>query len=209
MTEPIETCANCERKIGRLEQSYDWQGHAVCLECYERLGRASGAGPVAAKAGGTPPVEADEEPGAEDSATDSQAVIWSASPSVIGRLPGYVGLGILAAAALAGAYWAWQIALAAPVILLVIVAQEFVRRSVSYSIVGERLVIQHGIASRSHHEVRIPDIREVTSEQTFFGRIVGVGTVTVDTAAREGAEIRLENVPRPGALVKLLNSLRG
>ena len=43
MTEPTETCANCDRKIGRLEKSCAWQGHTVCFECYERLGRAAGA----------------------------------------------------------------------------------------------------------------------------------------------------------------------
>ena len=41
MTEPTQTCANCDRKIGRLEKPYAWQGHTVCLECYERLGRAA------------------------------------------------------------------------------------------------------------------------------------------------------------------------
>ena len=97
----------------------------------------------------------------------------------------------------------------APVFLAVIGVQEFIRRSVRYSIVGQRLVLNSGILSRSHHEVRIPDIRELTNEQTFIGRILGFGTITVDTAAREGAEIRLENVPRPGEVVKLLNSLRG
>jgi uncharacterized RDD family membrane protein YckC len=35
--ENVEVCKNCERTIGRLEQAYAFNGHAVCKECYERL----------------------------------------------------------------------------------------------------------------------------------------------------------------------------
>ena len=197
MTEPTETCANCDRKIGRLEKSYAWQGHTVCLECYERLGRASGTGAQ------QPPVGTGEAPAATAApTTDPEVTRWSASPSVIGYLPLYVVLCVVAAAALVGAYWQWQVALVAPIPLAGIGVQEIIRRSVRYSIIGQRLVLNSGILSRTHHEVRIPDIRELTNEQTFIGRILGIGTITVDTAAREGAEIRLENVPAPGEVVK-------
>jgi hypothetical protein len=32
-----ETCSNCDRVIGRLEQAFTWQNHIVCQECYNRL----------------------------------------------------------------------------------------------------------------------------------------------------------------------------
>jgi len=32
-----ETCANCNRPIGALEEVYLWQDHPVCVECYVRL----------------------------------------------------------------------------------------------------------------------------------------------------------------------------
>ena len=30
----IETCENCKRIIGELEQAYTWQSHILCKECY-------------------------------------------------------------------------------------------------------------------------------------------------------------------------------
>jgi general secretion pathway protein G len=33
----IESCENCKRIIGELEQAYTWQRHIVCKECYTRL----------------------------------------------------------------------------------------------------------------------------------------------------------------------------
>jgi membrane protein YdbS with pleckstrin-like domain len=198
------TCSNCERKIGRLEQSYAWQGHVVCFECHERLERAGPGetGEPRAEAAAGPATTADPKAGPE-------VAHWSASPSVIGYLPLYTLAFVVAAASLVAAYlWEPLLALIAPGFLVIVGVQEIRRRSVRYSIVGKRLVLDRGILSRSHHEIWAPDIREVTNVQTFLGRILGFGSVTVDTAAREGAEITMENIPHPGEVVKLLNSLR-
>jgi membrane protein YdbS with pleckstrin-like domain len=199
-------CSNCERKIGRLERSYSWQGHDVCFECYERLQRAGPDEPEEPRTEATGKAAATEV----DAEAASEVAHWSASPAIIGYLPLYtlacaVAVGWLVAAWIAPVP---ELALGAPVFLMIVVVKEFVRRSVRYSIVGKRLVLDRGILNRSHHEVWAPDIREVTNNQTLVGRLCGFGTVTVDTAAHEGAEIKLENIPRPGEVVKLLNSLR-
>jgi len=36
-TSKLETCDNCERTIGKLEQAYVFSGNVVCAECSERL----------------------------------------------------------------------------------------------------------------------------------------------------------------------------
>jgi hypothetical protein len=195
MTEPAENCANCDRKIGRLEKPYEWQGQAVCFECYERLGRATRADAEKAEA--------------ESDAAEADAVRWSASPSVVGYLPLYFVLCLMAVAALVAAYWVLPVALLALVPPPLIMAYEIVRRSVRYSIIGSRLVLDRGILSKSHNEIRVQDIRELTCTQTLVSRILGFGTITADTAARDGAEICMENIPRPREVVDLINSLRG
>ena len=204
MAEEGRTCSNCERKIGRLEQPCSWQGHVVCFECHERLKRA---GPGETEA---PRAEAVKGPAATAAppAAGPEVTHWSASPSIIGYLPAYAVACLMAAASLVAAWWLLPLALIAPVFLAVVGVYEISRRSVRYTIVGKRLTLEKGILSRSHHEIWVPDIREVTNEQTLIGRILGYGSVTVDTAARDGAEITLESIPHPGEVVKLLNSLR-
>jgi general secretion pathway protein G len=42
----IETCENCKRIIGELEQAYTWQNHILCKECYDRLSNPAVAQPT-------------------------------------------------------------------------------------------------------------------------------------------------------------------
>ena len=37
---PKETCANCDRIVGRLEDVFVWKDSTVCSECYQRLSAA-------------------------------------------------------------------------------------------------------------------------------------------------------------------------
>ncbi|MDD5011614.1 MAG: type II secretion system major pseudopilin GspG [Phycisphaerae bacterium] len=37
----IETCENCKRIIGELEQAYTWQSHILCKECHARLSNST------------------------------------------------------------------------------------------------------------------------------------------------------------------------
>jgi hypothetical protein len=42
----METCENCKRIIGELEQAYTWQSHILCKECYARLSNPTGVQPI-------------------------------------------------------------------------------------------------------------------------------------------------------------------
>jgi general secretion pathway protein G len=42
----IETCENCKRIIGELEQAYTWQNHILCKVCYARLSNPTAAQPT-------------------------------------------------------------------------------------------------------------------------------------------------------------------
>ena len=41
-----ETCENCKRIIGELEQAYTWQSHILCKECYARLSNPTAKQPI-------------------------------------------------------------------------------------------------------------------------------------------------------------------
>jgi TPR repeat protein len=41
-----ETCENCKRIIGELEQAYTWQSHILCKECYARLSNPTTKQPI-------------------------------------------------------------------------------------------------------------------------------------------------------------------
>lgn len=37
----MQTCENCESKIGALEKPLQWDGHTVCAPCHAKLSSAS------------------------------------------------------------------------------------------------------------------------------------------------------------------------
>ena len=41
-----ETCENCKRIIGELEQAYTWQSHILCKECYAKVSNPTVAQPI-------------------------------------------------------------------------------------------------------------------------------------------------------------------
>jgi hypothetical protein len=153
MARPGGICDNCERKIGRLEQSYPWQGHTVCFDCHERLSRAT-----AKEAGAAPTPAAPAAPAAE-----AESVQWEGSPAIVRYLPLYALLGVLGLASAAAAiYLHWALLLVIPLLLLAVLVEEVQRRSVRYSITAKRVIAERGIVSRDRQEVRIGIIQEVT-----------------------------------------------
>jgi len=206
MTDQTATCANCDRRIGRLEQPFQWKGNTVCHECYERLSRAATDEPVPA-ATAEAPTPGPPAPGP----AEADSVVWTGSPAVIRNAPLYTLVGLLCVAALVLAFyipWAWA-AVAVPLLLAVVLVEEVQRRSVTYTITTKRVIMERGILSKDRHEVRISDIREVNLDQTFVGRIFHFGSVGLDTAAEVGGEINMANISSPRRVMELLHSLRG
>ena len=201
MAEASSICGNCERKIGRLEQSYAWQGHTVCFDCHERLSRAA-----AKEAGAAPAAAAPAAPAAE-----ADTIQWEGSPALVRYVPLYALLGVLGLASVAAAIYLqhWAVLLALPLLLVAVLVEEIQRRSVRYTITTKRVVAEQGIISRDRREVRIGIIQEVTCRQTVAGRIFGYGSVGIDTAASDEVEIQMIGIPDPSGVVQLLNSLRG
>jgi membrane protein YdbS with pleckstrin-like domain len=206
MTDQTATCANCDRRIGRLEKPAQWQGNTVCSECYERLLRAAANDPTAPATTAAPA----SAPPAEDPAA-ADAVEWTASPAVIRNAPVYTAVAILCVTAIVLAFYiplAWAAISIVP-LLAVVLVEEIQRRSVAYTITTKRVIAERGILSKDRHEVRISDIREVNLDQTFTGRIFGYGSVGLDTAAEIGGDIKMVNIPHPRRVMELLHSLRG
>jgi membrane protein YdbS with pleckstrin-like domain len=206
MTDQTATCANCDRRIGRLEQPFQWKGNTVCHECYERLSRAAANDPAAPAATAAPAsAPAASEPARAD------AVEWTGSPSVIPYVPVYAAVAILCVTAIVLAFyvqWAW-IAVSIPLLLAVVVVEEIYRRSVAYTITTKRVIMERGILSKDRHEVRISDIREMNLDQTLTGRIFHFGSVGLDTAAEVGGDINMHSIANPRRVMELLHSLRG
>ncbi|MGF7234259.1 MAG: PH domain-containing protein [Frankia sp.] len=65
----------------------------------------------------------------------------------------------------------------------------------SYVVTSERVVVREGILSRTGRDIPLQRMNDVTFHHTFFERIIGSGTLTIESAGERG-QVVLRDVPR-------------
>ena len=86
----------------------------------------------------------------------------------------------------------------------------WVKRSATVlRIYRDRITIERGLMSKCYQDYNPRDIRSIDVDQTFLGRVLGIGNLTLSTAASsEGTEV-LESIPDPQAVRELILAQRG
>ena len=77
-----------------------------------------------------------------------------------------------------------------------------------YRITNLRIVVTKGWIAKTQNEIWIKDMRGANLVQDAWQRIIGVGDISIGTAATAEAEIRLVGIRRPQAVVNQINALR-
>jgi uncharacterized membrane protein YdbT with pleckstrin-like domain len=89
----------------------------------------------------------------------------------------------------------------AVVMAIVILVGFFKRVSTSYTITSERLHIRRGLLSRKVQQTNLERVQNVNTSQSFFERILQVGTVDFDTAGTDDSEFSFAGVADPEEVV--------
>ena len=83
------------------------------------------------------------------------------------------------------------------------------RASVVLRIFSNRITLERGVFSKCYQDYLPRDIRSIDIDQSFLERIVGIGDMTISTAATvEGSE-KMEGIPDPRAIRELILTQRG
>lgn len=77
-----------------------------------------------------------------------------------------------------------------------------------FVVTDKRVITKFGILSINQSEVRVADIRGVNLQRGLWQRVIGVGDITIGTAATDGAEIVMLGVGDPNQVVAAINSHR-
>jgi uncharacterized membrane protein YdbT with pleckstrin-like domain len=138
-----------------------------------------------------------------------EEMVFDGHPSWRAVLTFYVsGIAIVAVAAAIGALVSGVVLaiLAGAVVLAVVVVAGLIKRQATrYVITSERLHIRHGILSKTTQETRVQRVQNVNTEQSFFERIMQVGTVDFDTAGTDDSEFRFVGVANPEEVVRAVD----
>ncbi|MCW3014044.1 MAG: hypothetical protein JWO02_1136 [Solirubrobacterales bacterium] len=93
------------------------------------------------------------------------------------------------------------------VIMAIVVVVGFLKRvSTSYTITSERLHIRRGLLSRKVQQTNLERVQNVNTSQSFFERILQVGTVDFDTAGTDDSEFSFDGVANPEEVVAAVDN---
>ena len=85
----------------------------------------------------------------------------------------------------------------------------FRRASMVIRVYPGRITIERGIFSKCYQEYSLLDIRSIDVDQSFFNRLVGIGDITISTAATVDAAEVIRSIPDPKGLRDLIIAQRG
>jgi membrane protein YdbS with pleckstrin-like domain len=82
------------------------------------------------------------------------------------------------------------------------------RNSFLLRIYSDRVSLERGLVTKEHRELFIKDIRSIDVDQTLLQRLVGIGDITLSTAATLDAAEEIPGVPDPMRVKDLLIAQR-
>jgi uncharacterized membrane protein YdbT with pleckstrin-like domain len=85
----------------------------------------------------------------------------------------------------------------------------FRRASTVLRIYPRRVTIERGLMSKCYQDINPVDIRSIDVDQSFFQRLVGVGSLTLSTAATVDAAEVICSIPDPRGVRDLILAQRG
>lgn len=95
----------------------------------------------------------------------------------------------------------------AVVVLLAFVLAPFLRwRTTHYVITTYRVLIRTGVLNHEGHDIPLKRLNDVAFEQSIWDRMIGAGTLTLESAGEHGQET-LGNIPHADRTQQLINRL--
>lgn len=110
--------------------------------------------------------------------------------------------------------WLWLVidGVAAIVLLRWVVWPFMVWRSAIHVVTTRRLILRSGVFNRQGHDMPLSRINDVSFEHTLWDRMLGCGTLVVESAGERG-QLTLDDVPKvelvQRTLYRLADELRG
>ncbi len=102
-----------------------------------------------------------------------------------------------------GDWWVISIVL----VVIVIIRNTVVRHSMRFTVTNQRIIVRHGILSRTEQATAIARIQNITTRQTIAQRLFGVGDVEFDTAGADlvEADFRFIGIADPHDVVRRID----
>jgi uncharacterized membrane protein YdbT with pleckstrin-like domain len=103
----------------------------------------------------------------------------------------------------------WHIAFALMALGVVIVVCGFLaNRSVDWSVTSDRIIERRGLLATNRREMELADIRSVEVSQRLLQRMLGLGDVTIASAASADSVVHLNHIAKPAEIAETVRQAR-
>ena len=82
------------------------------------------------------------------------------------------------------------------------------RRYTSWSLTSDRLIERRGFLATHRREMELSDVRSIEVDRSVMQRMLGLGNVTIASAASADFVIRLHDIPDPERVAEILRQAR-
>lgn len=149
---------------------------------------------------------------------DDEEVVEQLHPHWITLVPATLWLVVIAAAAGVGSYFAPDggtankatliaITVIAVLLFLWLTAAPWIRwRTTHYVFTTHRVLIRRGVFTHTGRDIALQRISDVGFQRSLWDRLVGAGTLTIESAGEHGEEA-LKNIPHSDETQQLVNRL--
>jgi membrane protein YdbS with pleckstrin-like domain len=79
-------------------------------------------------------------------------------------------------------------------------------RSHRYGVSNQRIMVESGVFSKSLAEIDVRTIDDITFHQTFIGRLLGIGEISIRSSDPANPRVRLIGVPDPRQVRELIRN---
>lgn len=117
--------------------------------------------------------------------------------------------GLVSAAATGHTSAGWVIVAVLAVFVVALSRGLIRRRRTTYTITSRRLTIEVGLVGREVHETLLEQIQNVGCAQSAVQRLLGVGSVTFDTAGGAAYDFALRGVAQPRQIARAVHDALG
>jgi uncharacterized membrane protein YdbT with pleckstrin-like domain len=133
-------------------------------------------------------------------ATGTEGQIFELRPTMLFVMAGYVLAALVAigAAALVAVFGKpfWLVLIIAVILLAIPGWFHIKRESEVYRLTDHKIEIRSGLFSRTVRNIPLSSVQDVTTNATLSERLLGIGSLEIDSAADEG-KIYLRNIRSP------------
>jgi membrane protein YdbS with pleckstrin-like domain len=140
-----------------------------------------------------------------------ERVIWTGRPSWRGRISIIAPGLLLAVVVLVLALWLgldvlYSIALGLAIAAVAVVWGLLETIRWKYTVTEHRVFVRHGLLSVTEQTARLERVQDLTLRQSILERVLGVGSLDIDTAGSEGGPLVFRALQDPAAVREVLDT---